>query len=201
MMATLLGPQAFRKAMDIYFARHDGQAATVENFVACMQDASGRDLSQFFHWYEQAGTPQVVVESRWLAAEGVLELTMTQSLGATHGQSNKPVFHIPLSIGLVGAHGEDMPLALEGAGILNNPIIELAGSVQTYRFRNLAQRPVPSLNRGFSAPVRLVANLSADNELALIGADSDPFNRWEMAQNRASEIITAAIAAPDDKDL
>jgi aminopeptidase N len=201
MMATLLGPQAFRKAMDIYFARHDGQAATVENFVACMQDASGRDLSQFFHWYEQAGTPQVVVESRWLAAEGVLELTMTQTLGATHGQSNKPVFHIPLAIGLVGPDGEDMPLDLEGAGILNNPIIELTGSVQTYRFRNLAQRPVPSLNRGFSAPVRLVANLSADNELALIGADSDPFNRWEMAQNRASEIITAAIAAPDDKDL
>jgi len=201
MMATLLGPQAFRKAMDVYFARHDGQAATVEDFVACMQDASGRDLTQFFHWYEQAGTPEVVAESRWLAAEGVLELTLSQSLGATPGQANKPIFHIPLAIGLVGPEGENMPLDLDGVGILNSAIIELTEAVQTYRFRNLSRRPIPSLNRGFSAPVRLVTNLSAEDELALMGNDSDPFNRWEMAQNRASEIMTAAIAAPDDEAL
>ena len=197
MLATLLGEEGFRKAMDIYFARHDGQAATVEDFVKCMEDASGRDLSQFFHWYEEAGTPQVVAQSRWLQAEGVFELTLTQSLAPTPGQATKPNLHIPLAMGLVGPDGEDMPLDLEGTGILNNPVIELHDAVQTFRFRNLKQRPVPSVNRGFSAPVHLVGNLSAADELALMGRDSDPFNRWEMAQNRASEIITGAIAAPD----
>ena len=197
MLATLLGEEGFRKAMDIYFARHDGQAATVEDFVKCMEDASGRDLSQFFHWYEQAGTPQVVAQSRWLEREGVFELTLTQSLAPTPGQSTKPNLHIPLAMGLVGPDGEDMPLDLEGTGVLNNPVIELHDAVQTFRFRNVKQRPVPSVNRGFSAPVRLVSNLSAEDELALAGRDSDPFNRWEMAQNRASEIVTRAIAAPD----
>ncbi len=196
MMATLLGTQGFRKAMDIYFARHDGQAATVEDFVKCVEDASGRDLGQFFNWYEQAGTPQVVAESRWIAAEGVFEVTLTQSLAPTPGQATKPVLHIPLAIGLVDADGNDMPLDLEGHGILNNPVIELTEQTQTFRFRNLARRPVLSINREFSAPVRLVSNLSADDELALMGHDRDPFNRWEMAQNRACEIIKAAMGAP-----
>jgi len=197
MLATLLGEEGFRKAMDIYFARHDGDAATVEDFVKCMEDASGRDLSQFFHWYEQAGTPQVMAQSRWLQSEGVFELTLTQSLAPTPGQPTKPDLDIPLAMGLVGPVGEDMPLDLEGTGVLNNPVIELREAVQVFRFRNVRQRPVPSLNRGFSAPVRLVSNFSAADEVALMGRDSDPFNRWEMAQNRASEIITRAIAAPD----
>jgi len=197
MLATLLGREGFRKAMDIYFARHDGQAATVEDFVKCMEDASGRDLGQFFNWYEQAGTPQVVAQSRWREADGVFELTLTQSLAPTPGQPTKPNLHIPLAMGLVGPDGEDMPLDLEGTGVLNNPVIEMREAVQTFRFRNVKQRPVPSVNRGFSAPIHLVSNLSPEDELALMGRDSDPFNRWEMAQNRASGIVTGAIAAPD----
>jgi aminopeptidase N len=197
MMATLLGAEAFRRAMDLYFARHDGEAATVEDFVTCMEDASGRDLSQFFRWYEEAGTPEITVKSAWHPAEGVLELTLSQSLRPTPGQPVKPPLHIPLALGLVGEEGKDLPLDLEGVGLLNNPVIELTEKEQTFRFRNLRSRPVPSLNRGFSAPVRLVTDLSAADELALMGRDGDPFNRWDMGQTRARDIIVAEVGAPD----
>ncbi len=198
MMQTLIGKQAFRKAMDLYFARHDGEAATVENLVSCMADASGRDLKQFFTWYEQAGTPQVIAEGAYDAEARTYTLSLEQMTAGTPGQADKVPLHIPLGLGLVGPDGGDMPLDLEGTGTLNTPLIELTKQKQTFRFRNVAKRPVLSLNRGFSAPVQLTSNSSPEDHLFLMGHDRDSFNRWEAGQMRGRDLILGALgtAAP-----
>ena len=192
MMQTLIGHEAFRKAMDLYFARHDGEAATVEQFVACMSEASGRDLNPFFTWYTQAGTPRVTAESTYDAARKQFTLTLTQQSEPTPGQPVKQPLHIPLGLGLVGPDGADMPLNLDGVGTLNTPIIELKDERQTFRFNNVVKRPVLSLNRGFSAPIKLEANLTAADELFLMGHDGDSFNRWEAGQTLGRKLILAA---------
>ena len=151
MMQTLIGREAFRKAMDLYFERHDGEAATVEDFVRCMADASGRNFDQFFTWYEQAGTPEVSVAETYNEAAKTYELTLEQSTPTTPGQADKKPVPLPLGIGLVGPDGRDMPLDLDGVGVLNEPLIELNEVTKTFRFRNVAKKPVLSLNRGFSA--------------------------------------------------
>ena len=194
MMKTLIGEAAFRKAMDLYFQRHDGEAATVEDFVRCMADASGRDFSQFFAWYEQAGTPQVVANDKYDAQRRTYDLTLEQKTLPTPGQPGKRAMHIPLGIGLVGADGEDLPLDLDGAGVLNTPLIELTAPKQTFRFRNVATRPVLSLNRGFSAPVNITENAPASDQLFLMRNDRDSFNRWEAGQTRGRELILARLA-------
>ncbi|HTN98841.1 MAG TPA: aminopeptidase N, partial [Nordella sp.] len=150
MMQTLIGQTAFRKAMDLYFERHDGEAATVEDFVRCMADASGRSFDQFFTWYEQAGTPEVSIAETYDPAAKTYELTLEQMTAPTPGQSTKKPVQIPLGIGLVGPGGRDMPLDLEEVGVLNEPLIELTEAKKTFRFRNVAKKPVLSLNRGFS---------------------------------------------------
>ena len=192
MMQTLIGEQAFRKGMDLYFERHDGEAATVEDFVTCMADASDRDLGQFFSWYEQAGTPRIIAEGAYDPAAKTFTLTLEQRTSPTPGQDGKVPLHIPLGIGLVGPGGEDMPLDLEGTGSLNTPLIELTEQKHSYRFRNVPERPVLSLNRGFSAPVQLTVNNSAEDELFLMGQDRDSFNRWEAGQMRARALILAS---------
>jgi len=192
MMLTLIGEQAFRKAMDLYFARHDGEAASVEQFVACMSDASGRDLSQFFTWYTQAGTPSVTAEGHYDAASKQYTLTLEQQVKPTPGQEQKQPLHIPLGIGLVGPDGADMPLDLDGVGTLNTPLIELRDQRQTFRFNNVAKRPVLSLNRGFSAPVKMEATLAMADELFLMGHDSDSFNRWEAGQRLGRKLVLDA---------
>jgi aminopeptidase N len=189
MMQTLIGGDAFRKAMDLYFVRHDGEAATVEDFVRCMEDASGRDLGQFFAWYTQAGTPQVIVESHYDSAAKTFTLTLEQRTPSTPGQDQKAPLHIPLGLGLVGPDGEDMPLDLEGTGAINTPLIELKDQRQTYRFRNVAKRPVLSLNRGFTAPIHLATNAPIEDQLFLMGRDSDSFNRWEAGQMLGRKLI------------
>ncbi len=194
MMKTLIGEAAFRKAMDLYFERHDGEAATVEDFVRCMADASGRDLGQFFHWYEQAGTPQLKAEGRYDAKGQTLDLTLEQKTLPTPGQAQKQPLHIPLGIGLIGPDGEDMPLDLEGTGTLNTPLIELTESKKTFRFRNISRKPVVSLNRSFSAPVNLTLNSSAADQLFMMGHDRDSFNRWEAGQTRGRELILASLS-------
>ena len=196
MMKALIGGTAFRKAMDLYFARHDGEAATVEDFVTCMAEASGRDLTQFFAWYEQAGTPQVIAEGHYDQKARTFDLTLEQRTGATPGQPEKMPLQIPLGIGLVGPDGEDMPLDLEGTGVLNTPLIELTGQKQSFRFRNVSRRPALSLNRGFSAPVNLTSNGSAADELFLMGHDRDSFNRWEAGQRRGRALILASLGNP-----
>lgn len=197
MMETLIGSDSFRKAMDLYFERHDGEAATVEDFVRCMADASGRDLGQFFSWYEQAGTPQVIAEGRYDISRKTFTLTLEQRSPPTPGQDEKLPLHIPLGIGLVGPDGEDMPLDLEGTGALNTPLIELKEQRQVFRFHNVGKRPVLSLNRGFSAPVQLTVNSTAADELFLMGKDRDSFNRWEAGQTRARALILSAISGAD----
>jgi aminopeptidase N len=198
MMKTLIGDKAFRRAMDIYFERHDGKAATVEDFVACMADASGRDLSQFFKWYEQAGTPGVRVTTSYDQKGKTFDLTLEQKTAPTPGQAEKLPMHIPLSLGLVGPNGEDMPLDLEGVGVLNTPLLELTQEKQSFRFRNVKNRPTLSINRGFSAPVQIHANVSPEDQLFLMGRDSDTFNRWEAGQSLAKNLIIASLKALDN---
>jgi aminopeptidase N len=195
MMKTLIGDTAFRKAMDIYFERHDGEAATVEDFVACMADASGRDMSQFFKWYEQAGTPRVDVTAKYDAKAQSFEVILTQTTSPTPGQAEKQPMHIPLRLGLIGPKGEDMVLDLDGVGKLNTPLIELTMNTQTFRFRNVVKNPVLSLNRGFSAPVIIRANQSAEEQLFLMGHDKDTFNRWEAGQSLGKDLIISWILA------
>jgi len=192
MMQTLIGEASFRKAMDIYFDRHDGEAATVEQFVTCMAEASGRDLSQFFAWYTQAGTPKLSVTSHYDAAKQQYALTLEQQVAPSPSEPEKRPLHIPLGVGLVGPDGEDMPLDLEGVGALNTPLIELTAARQTFRFNNVKARPVLSLNRGFSAPVKLDAGASVADELFLMGHDGDSFNRWEAGQTLGRSLIIAA---------
>ena len=192
MMQTLIGAQAFRKTMDLYFERHDGEAATVEQFVQCMSEASGRDLTQFFTWYTQAGTPTVTAEGRYDAAAKQYTLTLEQQVKPTPGQAEKQPLHIPLGLGLVGPDGADMPLDLDGVGALNTPLIEMTQQRQTFRFNNVAKRPVLSINRGFSAPVKMEANLSTADELFLMAHDSDSFNRWEAGQRLGRNLVLAS---------
>jgi aminopeptidase N len=193
MLKTLLGPQDFRKAMDLYFERHDGQAATVENFVQCMSDASGRDLAQFFRWYEQAGTPEITANCQWDRRSKIYELKLSQKLPPTPGQPVKLPQHIPIAIGLVGPNGNDMSLELESGESLENPVLELKAKSQTFRFRNIGSRPVPSLNRGFSAPIKIDSKLSQKDLMFLMGQDSDPFNRWEAGQMIGKRLIVDAM--------
>ncbi|WP_119393026.1 aminopeptidase N [Taklimakanibacter lacteus] len=194
MMLTLIGRDAFRRAMDLYFERHDGEAATVEDFVRCMADASGRNLDQFFTWYEQAGTPEVTVSEKYNAAKKTYDLTLEQVTAPTPGQPAKAALQIPLGIGLVGPDGEDMPLDLEGTGLLNEPLIELTEARKTFRFRNVAKKPVLSLNRGFSAPIRIKGWAKLADQLFLMKHDSDTFNRWEAAQSAAHALMRARLA-------
>jgi aminopeptidase N len=193
MMLTLIGRDAFRKAMDLYFERHDGEAATVEDFVRCMADASGRNLGQFFTWYEQAGTPEVIVTEKYNAAKKTYDLSLEQVTAPTPGQPDKRPVQIPLGIGLVGPDGADMPLDLDGTGLLNEPLIELTEAKKTFRFRNVAKKPVLSLNRDFSAPIRIRSNAKLSDQLFLMKHDSDTFNRWEASESAAHALIRAGL--------
>ncbi len=193
MIHTLIGETVFRKAMDLYFERHDGEAATVEDFVRCMADASGRDLGQFFTWYEQAGTPKVNVSTKHDAALQTFDVEITQETPATPGQIEKKPLHMPLSIGLVGEDGIDLPLHLEAVGALNAPIIEVTQASQVFRFTGVKKRAVLSINRGYSAPIALHTDATEADLLFLMGTDSDNFNRWEAMQTLARALLVDAV--------
>ena len=197
MQAELLGPVTFRKATDLYFERHDGQAVTVEDFVRCMEDASGRDLEQFMHWYRYAGTPVVRARGRYDAAARRYHLHLEQEVPDTPGQHHKPPFHIPIRVGLLGADGRELPL--RRADDCPDPsLIELRQAAMEVIFEEVPEAPVPSLLRGFSAPVRLEIDQS-DAELQLLMAhDSDGFNRWEAAQRLAARLILGLVAHKAD---
>jgi aminopeptidase N len=188
MIHTLLGPDLYRKGTDLYFKRHDGQAVTCDDFVQCMQDASGVDLSHFKLWYSQAGTPQVTAKSNYDVATKVYKLTLTQHTPDTHGQSNKKPMHIPVAMGLLGGNGND--LLPEKTRILH-----LKEKEQTFTFENIAQKPVPSLFRGFSAPVKLTSDIADDDLLFLMAHDSDGFNRWDAGQTYLQRLILSNPAS------
>ena len=200
MMHTLLGKDGFRRGMDLYFERHDGQAVTTDDFVKAMEDANQRDLTQFRRWYTQAGTPEISAAGVYDAATQSYTLTLTQSCPATPGQPHKAPFHLPIAMGLLDAQGADMPLQLEGEQqpAATTRVLELREAEQQFRFINVTQPPLPSLLRGFSAPVKLHAHTSQAELAFLLGHDSDAFNRWEAGQRLAGEIILGLVAAYRD---
>jgi aminopeptidase N len=195
MMKTLLGPEKFAAALGIYFDRHDGDAATVEDFVACMEDASGRDLKQFFHWYNHAGTPAVTARLNWDEATATARLEVSQVLKPTPGQASKPAMHMPLVTGLIGPDGRDMPLKLDDGSEIAGGVLELREENQGWTFTGIAERPVLSINRGFSAPITLVTGQQDDELTFLMGHDSDTFNRWEAGQTLARSLILSTMQA------
>ena len=155
MIRTILGPEAFRAGMDLYFRRHDGEAATVEDFVKVFEDVSHRDLSQFALWYHQAGTPNLAVAHSWDAVAGTFTLEIEQSVPPTPSDSRKRLMHIPLAFGLVGSNGQDIGYAAVDGAEVDTGVIHLRKRRHAIRFHGLAERPVVSLNRGFSAPVTM----------------------------------------------
>ncbi len=195
MLKTLLGPEKFRNGMDLYFARHDGEAATVEQFVQCFADASGTDLGQFMRWYSQAGTPEVVAAGRYDPRAKTYRLEVHQNVPPTPGQPNKEPMVIPLALGLVGRDGRDLPLALADGRVLERGVLTVSKPSETFEFTDIGAAPVPSLNRGFSAPIKLVANLTADDLRFLAARDSDPFNRWQAVQTLATRLLVDNVAA------
>ena len=193
MLQTLLGREGFRKGMDLYFERHDGQAATVEDFVTCFEDATGRDLKQFMTWYSQAGTPELVCQLKYDARHKTAELTVAQVLPATPGEPKKKPLQMPLRLGLLGGNGQDIALTLASGKRLEDGIIEVTKRTETFRFRDVPSRPVPSLLRGFSAPVNLTIDLSDADLQFLMANDSDLYNRWQAAQDYATRVLVDAV--------
>ncbi|MFZ6863752.1 aminopeptidase N [Undibacterium sp. Ji67W] len=207
MYYTLLGHEGFRKGMDLYFARHDGQAVECDDFRAAMADSSGRDLTQFERWYSQSGTPRIKTETAYDAETQTYRLTLVQSCPPTPGQEEKLPFHIPVAMGLLDAEGKDIALHCDAYPALagsTNLILELTEASQTFTFTGVAAKPVPSLLRNFSAPVILDIEYS-DEELGLLLAnDSDPFNRWEAGQRLATRRLvklTKAVQAGEYLEL
>ena len=193
MLQTLIGRKCFRQGMDLYFSRYDGQAVTMEDFIACMSEVSGRALEQFFLWYEQAGTPHVSAEGKYDQSRKSYQLKLTQTTPPTPDGADKKPFHIPVKIGLVDADGNDMELKLRGGEVIGNGVLELRKTSQTYVFENIGQVPVLSINRTFSAPVRLTAHQTFVEKLRLAQHDSDLFNRWEAGQKLGQSIILATM--------
>ena len=203
MLHTLLGPALFRKGMDLYFERHDGEAATVEQFVRCFADVSGRDLGQFMLWYSQVGTPEVTAAGHYDAAAKRYRLELTQVLRPTPDQPTKQPMVIPITVGLLGRDGRDLPLALADGRSTERGVLILDRSAATFVFTGVVEPPVPSLNRGFSAPVKLVANLSPSDLRLMAACDSDPFNRWQAVQTLATRMLVGNVAklrAGEDPD-
>jgi aminopeptidase N len=196
MIETLLGPELFRKGMDLYFTRHDGQAATVEQFVQCFADVSHRDFffPQFMRWYSQAGTPEIKVAPHYDARAKTYQLDITQTIPPTPNQPTKQPMVIPLAVGLVGKNGADLPLVLDGEPLLHG-VIELTQPSQRFVFSNVDERPIPSINRGFSAPIKLSVPIEADDLRFLAAHDADPFNRWQAVQTLAMVLLKANVAA------
>ena len=185
MYHTLLGQELYRKATDLYFDRHDGQAVTIEEFVKAMEDASGRDLSQFRRWYKQAGTPELAVRSEYDATAKTYRLEFTQSCPETPGQKNKLPFVIPVKLGLLGKKGE---LPVNAAGD-REMVLELTDTKQHIVFENIDEEPIPSLLRGFSAPVKLDYNYSPEQLAFLMANDTDGFNRWDACQTLSFMVL------------
>ncbi len=200
MIHTLLGAEGFRRGMALYIERHDGQAVTTEDFVCAMEDATGTDLTQFRRWYTQAGTPTVNVEGDYDADTRTFTLNLRQSCPPTPDQPDKAPFHVPLRVALVDREGRNLALQPEGEPSLpgDEVVLSLRERAETFRFKEVAERPVVSVARGFSAPIRVAINRN-DEELAfLAGHDTDSFNRWDAMQEYASQILLRAVAAGGD---
>jgi aminopeptidase N len=195
MVQTLVGQEKFRVGMDLYFARHDGEAATVEQFIQCFADASGHDLTQFMRWYSQAGTPEVTVSGKFDAARKTYILECKQAVPPTPGQTVKEPMVIPLSLGLVGRNGHDLPLKLSTGKPIERDVLVLNKPVARFEFVNIDQDPVISINRGFSAPIKLITDLATSDLAFLAAHDADPFNRWQALQTISMRLLIDNVAA------
>jgi aminopeptidase N len=196
MLKTLLGPEKFRAGMDLYFQRHDGRAATVEEFVACFADAANVDLSQFMLWYRQAGTPELVMETRHDKDTQTFTLDISQTVPPTPEQPVKEPMTIPLSIGFLGRDGKERELTLADGRKLERGVLTVTRARESFVFVSVDECPVVSINRGFSAPVKITATNPRDGYLPFLAAhDTDPFNRWQAIQSLATTLLIDNVAA------
>ncbi|MCC9625424.1 aminopeptidase N [Thalassospira sp. MA62] len=188
MMHTLLGADGYRKGIDLYFDRHDGQAVTCDDFARAMEDANGVDLTQLKLWYSQAGTPKLTWEGAYDDASKQFRLTVSQETDPTPGQPTKQALHMPIAIGLLGADGSDLVAKT----------VELKNDTQEFVFDDVSEKPIVSFNRGFSAPVKVMTDQPEEELVFLMGNDSDAFNRWEAGQKYATGLMLDLIGAYED---
>ncbi|MDF9618855.1 aminopeptidase N [Pseudomonas entomophila] len=195
MVHTLLGAEGFRKGSDLYFERHDGQAVTTDDFIKAMEDANGVDLTQFKRWYSQAGTPRLEVSEQFDAAAQTYSLTFRQSCPATPDKVEKLPFVIPVALGLLDARGNDLPLRMAGEAqaVGTSRVLSVTEAEQTFTFEGITAKPLPSLLRGFSAPVKLSFPYDRDQLMFLMQHDSDGFNRWEAGQQLSVQVLQELI--------
>ena len=194
MLATLLGEAGFRKGMDLYFERHDGEATTIEAFIKVFEDSSGEDLQHFLQWYLQAGTPEVTVSDSYDAASQTYTLTISQETKPTQGQPDKQPMVLPVKFGLIGPNGSPMDWNdVTGAELRGDDLLVVDRASATITFTGVPNRPVPSLFRGFSAPVKIRSSLTEADQLFLARHDADPFNRWQALQDVAGRLMVEAV--------
>jgi aminopeptidase N len=186
MLKTLVGDEAYRAALDLYFARHDGEACTIDDWLTVFEDATGRDLAQFRLWYKQAGTPRLDVTESWDGA--TYTLTFRQHTPATPRQDEKKPLLIPIATGLLGPNGDE---------VVPTTVLEMTKPEQSFTFEGLAARPVPSILRGFSAPVILTRETSPQERAFLLAHDTDPFNKWEAGRALAKDVLTAMVTGEE----
>jgi aminopeptidase N len=203
MLKTLIGDEAFRRGMDLYFQKYDGTAAIVEDFISCFEESSGRSLDQFMRWYNQAGTPHIIAKGKYDSASKTFSLTLTQNTPPTPGQERKEPQVIPVALGLIGRDRREVVLQCDPTAGPDQPnehelaiaTLEFRSASRTVVFNNVDSAPVPSLLRGFSAPVRLDYDYSEDELLLLIASDSDQLNRWQAAQTFATGLMRQSVAS------
>ena len=183
MLRRLVGADGYRRALDLYFERHDGQAVTIEDWLKAFEDATGRDLSQFLRWYTQAGTPRLSVAEEW-DGHGTFTLTFTQETPPTPGQPVKAPQVLPIAVGLLNPNGDE---------VVPTTVLELTAGQQSFSFPGLASRPVPSILRDFSAPVMLEQGEDDERLAFLLAHDTDPYNRWDAGQRLARNALLAMI--------
>ena len=201
MLHTLLGAQTFRAATDLYFERWDGHATTVEAFIACFSDASGQDLSAFFQWYSQAGTPQLEIKADYDAVAKTLAVSLSQTTAATPGQANKQPLPVPVRLGLLDPEGRTQGFVPEGSGtVVDETVLVLRAEQQTFVLTDVQSEPILSALRGFSAPVHLRSDTPPSDRYVLLGSDRDLFNRWEAGQGLAADLIKARVRGEADTD-
>lgn len=195
MLYHLLGPERFRKGTDLYFERHDGQAVTTDDFVKALEDASSVDFSQLHLWYHQSGTPELHISRAYDPQARTYTLKVKQTCPPTPDQPQKEPFHIPLALGLLDSQGNDLPLRLanETEAVPGTRVLELHKEEEVFVFGDIPCEPVPSLLRGFSAPVKLHLDLDDTERCLLLAHDSDRFNRWEAGQQLAIKILRELV--------
>ena len=183
MLKRLVGDDGYAKALDLYFDRHDGQAATIEDWLKVFEDATGRDLTQFKRWYAEAGTPRLTMREDW--ADGTYTLHFTQENPPTPGQPDKGAKVIPIAVGLLNPNGDE---------VVETTVLEMTQNQQSFSFAGLGARPIPSILRGFSAPVVLEREVPAAERAFLLAHDTDPFNKWEAGRSLAKDVLARMVA-------